>query len=231
MTLAPDQLLPLLRPLAPRLYSVASSQRATPDEAHLLISAVRYEAHARPRHGVASTWIADRRRPGDTLPVFVKPNPHFRLPPDPNTPLIMIGPGTGVAPFRAFLQDREATASPGRTWLFFGDQHYTHDFLYQLDWQDFLRTGTLTRMDVAFSRDQPEKRYVQHAMADRAADLHAWIEDGARIYVCGDQARMARDVHATLRTILATHGALTPDQAETRLDTLRAEGRYLQDTY
>ena len=235
MTLAPDQLLAALRPLAPRLYSIASSQRATPDEAHLLVSTVRYEAHGRARGGVASTWLADRRRAGDTVPVYVKPNPHFRLPAETDTPVIMIGPGTGVAPFRAFLQDRDAVReggkAQGRTWLFFGDRRYTHDFLYQLDWQDYLKRSVLSRLDVAFSRDQDAKRYVQHAMLDRAAELHAWLQDGARVYVCGDQAHMARGVHAALRTILTDKGALSPDRAEAELDAMRAQGRYLLDVY
>ncbi len=231
LRLAPEQLLGVLRPLAPRLYSIASSQRAAPDEAHLLVSAVRYATHGRERGGVASTWIADRRRVGDTVPVYVKPNPHFRLPDDASVPLIMIGPGTGVAPFRAFMQDRDAIGGGGRTWLFFGDRQYSHDFLYQLDWQDWIARGVLTRLDVAFSRDQDAKRYVQHAMLDRAAELHAWIGDGARVYVCGDQARMARDVHAALRTILGDQGRLSPERAEAELDAMKAQGRYLLDVY
>ena len=227
----PEQLKAALRPLAPRLYSIASSQRATPDEAHILVAALRYTAHGRPRQGVASTWLADRRQIGQTVPAYIKPNPHFRLPADPETPLIMIGPGTGVAPYRAFLQDRDITAAKGRTWLFFGDRHYTHDFLYQLEWQDYLARGVLTRLDVAFSRDQDAKRYVQHAMLDQAATLYAWLQEGARLYVCGDQAHMARDVHAALRTIIAEQANLSPDRAEAELDALRAQGRYLQDVY
>jgi sulfite reductase (NADPH) flavoprotein alpha-component len=231
MTLAPGQLLGALRPLPPRLYSIASSQRANPDEAHLLVGAVRYETHGRQRQGVASTWLADRRRVGDTAPVYVKPNPHFRLPEDPSTPLIMIGPGTGVAPFRAFLQDRDETTAPGRTWLFFGDRQYSHDFLYQLEWQDYLARGVLTRLDVAFSRDQDAKIYVQHRMLEQEADLYAWVQDGARIYVCGDQTRMARDVHAALRTVIARGAGISDALAEAELDSLKAQGRYLLDVY
>lgn len=229
--LAPEQLLGLLRPLPPRLYSVASSQKATPDEAHLLVGAVRYTAHERDRAGVASTFVADRRKPGDRLPIYVKPNAHFRLPADPAIPLIMIGPGTGVAPFRAFLQDRDATGATGRTWLFFGDRSYTHDFLYQLEWQDYLARGVLTRLDVAFSRDQDAKVYVQHRMLERAAELHAWLQDGARVYVCGDQGQMARDVHAALRTVIAQGSGLSDERAEAELDSLKAQGRYLLDVY
>ena len=229
--LTPEQLLGVLRPLPPRLYSIASSQRATPDEAHLLVGAVRYATHGQKREGVASTWLADRRRVGDTVPVYVKPNPHFRLPDDTATPLIMIGPGTGVAPFRAFLQDRDEAGAKGPSWLFFGDRHYTHDFLYQLEWQDYLARGVLTRLDVAFSRDQDAKVYVQHRMLDRAAELYGWLQDGARVYVCGDQAQMARDVHAALRTIVAQGGGLSDERAEAELDSLKAQGRYLLDVY
>ncbi len=229
--LTPEQLLGLLRPLPPRLYSIASSQRATPDEAHLLVSAVRYHAHGRHHEGVASTFLADRRRVGDTLPVYVKRNPHFRLPADPAAPIIMIGPGTGVAPFRAFMQDRDATGAKGRSWLFFGDRQYTHDFLYQLEWQDLLARGVLTRLDVAFSRDQDAKRYVQHRMLEQSRELYAWLQEGAHLYVCGDQARMARDVHAALRRVIAGGAAVSPEQAEERLDALKKQGRYKLDVY
>ena len=229
--LSADQLLAALRPLAPRLYSVASSQRAVPDEVHLLVSAVRYRAHGRAREGVTSTWLADRRRVGDTVPVYVKPNAHFRLPEDTSVPLIMVGPGTGVAPFRAFMQDRDAVGAKTRSWLFFGDRQYTHDFLYQLDWQDWLKRGVLTKLDVAFSRDQPEKRYVQHAMLDRAAELYAWLQEGARVYVCGDASQMAKDVDAALRRVLELGGGHGPERAATELDTMRQQGRYLQDVY
>jgi len=225
------QLTGLLRPLPARLYSVASSQAMVGEEAHLLVSAVRYQTHGRDRAGVASTHIADRRRTGDHLGIHVKANPHFRLPADPATPVIMIGPGTGVAPFRAFMQERDAAGLSGRSWLFFGDQRYTHDFLYQLEWQDMLERGVLGRLDVAFSRDQDAKSYVQHRMWDHRRDLHAWLEDGARVYVCGDQVRMARDVHATLRDIIADGAAITPDAAEERLTGLKQQGRYLLDVY
>ena len=225
------QLTSLLRALPPRLYSVASSRKLVGDEAHLLISAVRYQTHGRDRAGVASVHVADRRKVGDTLGVYVKPNAHFRLPKDPATPVIMIGPGTGVAPFRAFMQDRDADGTEGRTWLFFGDQHYTHDFLYQLEWQDLLARKLLTRMDVAFSRDQPEKVYVQDRMWQQRRDLHAWMQDGAHLYVCGDQSRMAKDVHATLRDIIADQAAITSEAAEAQLDSMKRSGRYLLDVY
>jgi sulfite reductase (NADPH) flavoprotein alpha-component len=214
------QLIGLLRPLPPRYYSVASSPKAVPDEAHLLIAAVRYETHGRARNGVASVDVADRRSIGERLKVFVKPNQHFRLPADPHRPIVMIGPGTGVAPFRAFMQERDAVGARGKNWLVFGHRNYTHDFLYQLEWQGLLKRGVLTRLDVAFSRDQPEKRYVQHALWDARRDLEAWVQEGAAIYVCGDANAMAKDVHATLQRILG-------DQ----LDALRRDGRYLRDVY
>ncbi len=230
-TLTAQQLTGLLRGLPPRLYSVASSQKLVGEEAHLLVSAVRYQAHGRDRSGVASTHIADRRRVGDGLPLYVKPNAHFRLPADPAVPVIMIGPGTGVAPFRAFMQERDALGIEGRSWLFFGDRQYTHDFLYQLEWQDLLARGLLTRLDLAFSRDQDAKSYVQHRLWDQRRDLHAWMQDGAHVYVCGDQARMAKDVHAMLRDVISDQGAVTAEVAEAQLDGMKRTGRYLLDVY
>jgi sulfite reductase (NADPH) flavoprotein alpha-component len=229
--LTPPQLTGLLRGLPARLYSVASSQKLVGEEAHLLVSAVRYHTHGRDRGGVASTDIADRRKVGDTLPIYVKPNQHFRLPSDPAVPIIMIGPGTGVAPFRAFMQERDALGVQGRSWLFFGDQRYTHDFLYQLEWQDLLARGLLTRIDVAFSRDQDKKIYVQHRMWEHRKNLYSWMQDGARIYVCGDQSRMAKDVHATLRDVIADGGAINPEAAEAQLSDMKRAGRYLLDVY
>lgn len=221
------QLAGLFRKLPPRLYSIASSQKAEPDLADLLISAVRYNSGGRDREGVASTFVADRRTAGDQLKVYVKNNKNFRLPEDPNRPAIMVGPGTGVAPFRAFLQERQATAAGGKNWLFFGDRNYTHDFLYQLDWQDFEKDGVLDRIDVAFSRDQPEKIYVQDRMWEQRADLFAWLEEGANLYVCGDEKAMAKDVDATLHRIIASAGA---DPVE-YISALKKDRRYLRDVY
>ncbi len=226
--LTAEQLTSLLRPLPPRYFSLASSRKAVPDEAHLLIAAVRYESFGRARKGVASADVAERRSTGERMKVFLKPNAHFRLPADPDRPIIMIGPGTGVAPFRAFLQERDAVGARGRNWLVFGHRNYTHDFLYQLEWQDLLKRGVLNRIDVAFSRDQPEKRYVQHALWDARHELHAWVRDGAAIYVCGDASAMAKDVHAMLQRILAEQGGT---DGVTALDALRREGRYLRDVY
>ncbi|MDQ2803144.1 MAG: flavodoxin domain-containing protein [Pseudomonadota bacterium] len=229
--LSSEQLIALLRPLPPRYYSVASSRAAVGEEAHLLIAAVRWESHDRVRKGVASSDVAERRAAGQKMKVFLKPNTHFRLPADPDRPIVMIGPGTGVAPFRAFMQDREAAGVAGRSWLFFGARNFTHDFLYQLEWQDWLSSGLLTRMDVAFSRDQREKIYVQHRMWDARRELYAWIADGAAIYVCGDATAMAKDVHATLLRIIAEQSGQTADGAEQYLRGLQQAGRYLRDTY
>jgi sulfite reductase (NADPH) flavoprotein alpha-component len=226
--LSEEQLLSLLRPLAPRYYSIASSRKAVPDEAHLLVAAVRYVTLGRGRAGVASVDLAERRRTSDRVRVFLKPNAHFRLPEDPMRPIIMIGPGTGVAPFRAFMQERDAIDARGPTWLVFGHRNYTHDFLYQLEWQDLLKRGVLTRLDVAFSRDQPEKRYVQHVLWDARRELAAWLRWGAIIYVCGDANGMAKDVHRTLQRILGEQGNTDGPAA---LDALRREERYLRDVY
>ena len=231
MKLDASTLTSLLRPLPGRLYSIASSRAYAEDEAHLLVSAVRYETHGRPRSGVASVDIAERRRAGEVLKVYLKPNPHFRLPADPDRAVIMIGPGTGVAPFRAFMQQREATEASGRNWLFFGNRHFTHDFLYQLEWQDWKQSGLLTRIDTAFSRDQRQKVYVQHRIWEQRRELFAWIEDGAAIYVCGDANAMAKDVNAALVRVIADQAGLDDAAAAARLDDLRRDGRYLRDVY
>ena len=225
-----EKLRALTRPLAPRAYSIASSRREVGDEAHLLISAVRYESHGRARKGVASSYVAERLKRGDRVRVKVKPNKHFALPAS-DKDIIMVGPGTGVAPFRAFVQERRATEAKGRSWLFFGDRHFTHDFLYQLDWQDALKDGALTRMDVAFSRDTPEKIYVQHKLWDRRAELIEWLDGGALFYVCGDAKAMAKDVRAALVRAYEDVKALSPEAAEQAVVTLEREKRYLQDTY
>ncbi len=225
------QLTSLLRPLPPRYYSVASSRAALGEEAHLLVAAVRWDSHDLVRKGVASIAVAERRATGGRMKVFLKPNPHFRLPADADQPIVMIGPGTGVAPFRAFLQQREAEGARGRSWLFFGARNFTHDFLYQLDWQDWLKSGVLTRMDVAFSRDQREKIYVQHRMWEARRELYTWLAEGAALYVCGDATAMAKDVHATLLRIIADQSGQDADGAATYLRELQRAGRYLRDVY
>ncbi len=229
-TLGAEQLRALTRPLSPRAYSVASSRREFADEAHLLVSAVRYPAHGRPRKGVASNYVAERLKRGDRVRVRLRPNRHFALP-DPGRDIIMVGPGTGVAPFRAFVQERRATGAKGRNWLFFGERRFTHDFLYQLEWQDALQDGSLARMDVAFSRDRPEKIYVQHKLWDRRRELIDWLDNGAHVYVCGDAKAMAKDVRATLRRAYAEVQALTPAAADAAIAGLEREKRYLQDVY
>jgi sulfite reductase (NADPH) flavoprotein alpha-component len=230
IALTPDHLRALTRSLAPRAYSIASSRREVGEEAHLLISAVRYEAHGRARKGVASNYVAERLKRGARVRVKLKPNKHFALPAG-DRDIIMVGPGTGVAPFRAFVQERRATAATGRSWLFFGDRQFTHDFLYQLDWQDALKDGSLTRMDVAFSRDTPEKIYVQHRLWEQRRDLVEWLDGGAHFYVCGDAKAMAKDVRATLVRAYADVKALSPEAAEQAVASLERDKRYLQDTY
>jgi sulfite reductase (NADPH) flavoprotein alpha-component len=230
IALTADHLRAVTRPLAPRAYSIASSRREVGDEAHLLISAVRYETHGRARKGVASNYAAERLKRGGRVRVKLKPNKHFALPAQ-DKDIIMIGPGTGIAPFRAFVQERRAVAAEGRSWLFFGDRQYTHDFLYQLDWQDALKDGALTRMDIAFSRDTPKKIYVQDKMWERRQDLIEWLDGGANFYVCGDAKNMAKDVRATLVRAHAEVKALSPEVAEQAVASLERDKRYLQDTY
>ena len=230
IALTADHLRAVTRPLAPRAYSIASSRREVGDEAHLLISAVRYDSHGRARKGVASNYVAERLKRGSRVRVKLKPNKHFAIAPA-DKDIIMVGPGTGVAPFRAFVQERRATAAKGRSWLFFGDRQFTHDFLYQLDWQEALKDGVLTRMDVAFSRDTPGKVYVQNKLWDRRHDLIEWLDGGASFYVCGDAKNMAKDVRATLVRAYAEVKALSPEAAEQAVAGLERDKRYLQDTY
>ena len=222
---------PAAAPARPALFDRLEPGPIAEDEAHLLISAVRYETHGRRRTGVASVDMAERRKAGGTVKVYLKPNPHFRLPADPDRAVIMIGPGTGVAPFRAFMQQREATGATGRNWLFFGNRHFTHDFLYQLEWQDWKNSGLLTRIDTAFSRDQREKVYVQHRIWEQRRELFAWIEDGAAIYVCGDANAMAKDVNTALVRVIADQAGLEESAAAAKLDEMRRDGRYLRDVY
>ncbi|MGH1419234.1 MAG: diflavin oxidoreductase [Hyphomicrobiaceae bacterium] len=226
--LTEDQLTGLLRPLPGRLYSVASSQRAHDGEAHLLVGAVRWDAHGRKRGGVASTYLADRCKAGDNVKVYVKPNRHFRLPTDDNTPIIMIGAGTGVAPYRGFLAERAEREAAGKSWLFFGERNYTSDFLYQLEWQEFKEDGFLTNISAAFSRDQPEKIYVQDKLWAHRDAVQGWIDDGAHIYVCGDEKGMAKDVDLTLAKIV---GAGDEEAGRVKLKELSKAHRYQRDVY
>jgi sulfite reductase (NADPH) flavoprotein alpha-component len=221
----------ILRKIPARLYSIASSQTANPEEVHLTIGAVRYEAHERERKGVCSTYCAERIKPGDSIAVYIQQNDNFKLPEDPATPIIMVGPGTGAAPFRAFMQEREETGAQGKSWLFFGDQHFVTDFLYQTEWQKWLKAGVLTKMDVAFSRDRAEKVYVQHRMLENSVELFKWLEEGAVVYICGDEKNMAHDVHKTLVKIIETEGSMTLEQAEAYLADMQQQKRYQRDVY
>jgi sulfite reductase (NADPH) flavoprotein alpha-component len=230
IALTAEHLRKITRPLAPRAYSIASSRREVGEEAHLLISAVRYESFGRARKGVASGYVADQLKKGQRVRVKLRPNKHFALP-APDKDIIMVGPGTGVAPFRAFVQERRATAASGRSWLFFGDRQFTHDFLYQLEWQDALKDGALTRMDVAFSRDTPDKVYVQHRIWDKRRDLVEWLDNGAYFYICGDAKAMAKDVRAALVRAYADVKSLSAEAAEKAVSDLDRQHRYLQDTY
>lgn len=241
----PEALLAALRPLAPRLYSIASSAKAVGEEAHLTVAVVDYQAHGSAHWGAASSLIAATGEDG-TLPVFVEPNERFRLPADGSRDIIMIGPGTGVAPFRAFVQERRESGARGRNWLFFGNRHFASDFLYQLEWQQALKDGALHRLDLAFSRDAfsesphkdmrrvargSHKTYVQDRLRERGAELHAWLKNGAHLYVCGDAKHMAHDVHAALVDVIATHGKQSSDEANAWLGELMQQGRYARDVY
>jgi sulfite reductase (NADPH) flavoprotein alpha-component len=225
------EFVPVLRKMPARLYSIASSHRANPDEVDLIIVALRYEAHGRQRYGTCSVYCSERLGEGDRVPVYVHSNPNFRPPPDPDTPVIMVGPGTGVAPFRAFLEEREETGARGRTWLFFGDRRFRTDFLCQTEWLRWVKSGVLGRMDVAFSRDASEKVYVQHRMLEQSREIYAWLQEGAYFYVCGDEKRMAPDVHAALTTIVGREGGLGPEAAAEYVARLQREGRYQRDVY
>lgn len=220
-----------LRSLQPRLYSLASSLNAAPEEAHLAVSVVRYSLRDEPRSGVASGLLAEGVEPGETLPVHIQSNPHFRLPADDATPIIMVGSGTGIAPYRAFMQEREARGADGPSWLVFGDRNFQSDFLYQIEWQGFLKDGVLSRMDVAFSRDQAEKIYVHHRMREHAAELYQWLEEGAHFYVCGDATALAPDVHRALIDIVAQQGGVGNEKAEEYVRELQRDGRYQKDVY
>ncbi len=219
-----------LRPLAPRMYSIASSQAAVDEEVHLTLAHVDYEQEGEARWGVASHFLTTLNE-GDKLPIFIEENTRFRLPEDSSRDIIMIGPGTGIAPFRAFVQERAAAQATGRNWLFFGNPHFSTDFLYQTEWQRALQDGDLHRLDLAFSRDQSQKVYVQHRLLERAGDLYAWIQDGAHVYVCGDANHMAKDVHQALLQIAQQEGGLDETQARAWLDELAAQGRYARDVY
>jgi sulfite reductase (NADPH) flavoprotein alpha-component len=226
-----DALVGIMRKLPPRLYSIASSPKAHPGEVHLTVGVVRYDSHGRQRKGVCSSYLADRIEEGSKVEVFVTPNKHFKIPANPEAPIIMVGPGTGIAPFRAFVEERKAIGASGKNWLIFGDQHYLTDFLYQTEWQDYLSDGILTKLDVAFSRDQKDKVYVQDRMRENAKELYDWLQEGASFYVCGDATRMATDVDVALHDIVQSEGKMTADEAAEYVKQLKADKRYLRDVY
>jgi sulfite reductase (NADPH) flavoprotein alpha-component len=229
---SPEAFAQALSPIAPRLYSIASSRAAHPDAVHLTVGVVRYlNPHGRQSKGVASTYFSDRMKPGMKARVFLQPSHGFRLPADENTPVIMVGPGTGIAPFRAFLQERHAVGSKGKNWLLFGDQREATDFLYRDELENYQKVGTLTRLDTAFSRDGDAKLYVQHRMKENGAELWSWLRSGACFYVCGDAARMAKDVDAALKQVVAEHGGMSDDAASGYVIEMGRNKRYLRDVY
>ena len=226
-----DALIGLLRPLTPRLYSIASSQAEVESEVHITVGAVRSDIEGRARAGGASSFLADRVEEDGEVRVFIEHNDNFRLPANPQTPVIMIGPGTGIAPFRAFMQQRAADGAEGKNWLFFGNPHFTEDFLYTVEWQRYIKEVVLSRIDLAWSRDQQQKVYVQDKLREQGAELWRWINDGAHIYVCGDANRMAKDVEQTLLEVIAEFGAMDAEAADEFLSELRVERRYQRDVY
>ena len=226
-----DALIGLLRPLTPRLYSIASAQAEVESEVHVTVGVVRYDIEGRARAGGASSFLADRVEEEGEVRVFIEHNDNFRLPANPETPVIMIGPGTGIAPFRAFMQQRAADDAPGKNWLFFGNPHFTEDFLYQVEWQRYVKEGVLSRIDLAWSRDQKQKIYVQDKLREQGAELWRWINDGAHIYVCGDANRMAKDVEQALLEVIAEFGGMDTESADEFLSELRVERRYQRDVY
>ncbi len=230
-SLSVPEFVAMLRPLQHRAYSISSSQKAHPNQVHLTIAAVRYHSGGRARSGVCSTYLADRVGRGEKPAIFISPNKGFRVPANGDAPLIMVGPGTGIAPFRAFLQEREVTGAQGKNWLFFGDQHQQHDFIYQDELENWQQNGLLTRLDLAFSRDQAEKIYVQNRMLEQGAELFAWLQEGAYFYVCGDASRMAKDVDKALYQVVAQFGGMSEERAADYVDQLKKEKRYLRDVY
>lgn len=226
-----QQFVDLLRPLTPRLYSISSSQSEVENEVHITVGVVRYDIEGRARTGGASGYLADRLQEDDGIRVFIEKNNNFRLPADPNTPVIMIGPGTGIAPFRAFLQERDSQGTEGKNWLFFGNPHFVEDFLYQVEFQRYVKDGLLTRIDLAWSRDQQHKVYVQDKLHEQGEEVWRWIQDGAHLYVCGDANRMAKDVEQALLDIISQHGGMDAEQADEFLSELRLERRYQRDVY
>ncbi|MBC8004831.1 MAG: assimilatory sulfite reductase (NADPH) flavoprotein subunit, partial [Verrucomicrobia bacterium] len=229
--LTAQQLAEILRSFPARLYSISSSQAAVGDEVHVTVSRVRYSHKGRERSGACSSYLADQIEVDSLVSVFIEKNPAFKLPEDHQTPVILVGAGTGVAPFRAFLQHREANNQKGNTWLFFGERRFHSDFLYQVEWQKLLKDGTLEKLDVAFSRDQEQKIYVQHRLLEKQKEIYAWLSKGASIYLCGDMKLMARDVQKALLQIFETEGGMSEEKAVEYLKKLKKEKRFQTDVY
>jgi sulfite reductase (NADPH) flavoprotein alpha-component len=227
----PDSLAGILRKLPPRLYSIASSLKEHESEVHLTVGAVRYESGERRKEGLASCFLADRVGVEGAVKVFIERNEGFKLPHNSATDIIMVGPGTGIAPFRAFVEERANDGATGKNWLFFGNPHFTTDFLYQTEWQQWLKKGVLSKLHVAFSRDQAEKVYVQHKLLANSKDIFSWLEGGASFYVCGDKNRMAHDVEAALRLIVQQESGTSPEKAAEYVKSLKKQRRYLEDVY
>ena len=219
----------LLRLMPPRLYSIASSLSDHSDEVHLTVAVVRYDTHGRKRKGVCSSYLAERV--GETIPCYFHPNKNFKLPEDSDKPIIMVGPGTGIAPFRAFIEERKVTGASGKNWLFFGDRSQKTDYLYGDEWEEYKKNGVLNELDLAWSRDQSEKVYVQHKMLERSSELWDWLDNGALFYVCGDASRMAKDVDQALRTIAQEQGSMSEEDSASWVKALQKERRYLKDVY
>ena len=227
--ISPDEFIGLLRPMPPRLYSIASSIKAHNEQVHLTVAIVRYDSHDRKREGVCSSYLADRV--GETIPCYFHPNKNFKLPENSDAPIIMVGPGTGIAPFRAFIEERQATGAGGKNWLFFGDRSSKTDYLYGEEWAQYHKDGILTDLDLAWSRDQAEKEYVQHKMLAKGKELYSWLQEGAYFYVCGDASRMAKDVDSALRQIAQSEGAMSEEDANAWVKSLQKGKRYLKDVY
>ena len=227
--IAAENLVGLLRPMPPRLYSIASSIKAHPEQVHLTVAIVRYDSHGRKREGVCSSYLADRV--GESIPCYFHPNKNFKLPEDSQTSVIMVGPGTGIAPFRAFIEERKATGAAGKNWLFFGDRSSKTDYLYGEEWEQYRKDGLLRDLDLAWSRDQSEKEYVQHKMLAKGKELFAWLQNGASFYVCGDASRMAKDVDSALRQIAQSEGSMSEEDSGAWVKSLQKEKRYLKDVY
>ncbi|HEY5892887.1 MAG TPA: sulfite reductase subunit alpha [Chthoniobacterales bacterium] len=226
-----EEFVAVLRKLQPRLYSISSSLKAHPEQVHLTVAAVRYTSNERQRKGVASTFLADRVDDNTPVPIFVHSAKGFRLPEDLSTPVIMVGPGTGIAPFRAMMQERKATEATGKNWLFFGEQRSEVDFFYKEEWEAYQAEGILTKLTTAFSRDQEHKLYVQHRLLENSAEVWAWLEEGAHFFVCGDGQRMAKDVDLALHHIVEREGGRTPEEAAVYVEQLKKAKRYKRDVY